>query len=158
MTGREWLKTYVEKMNFQGLAKRAKKTEKNEKGKFKRKKRGGKSIANRSPAMLLAILNRKLGYFNTQLIEINTIKARASQFNHITQDYKKKKLSQRWNTINNVKVQRDLYSAFLIMNISSDLETFDLTKCNNRFNNFLTLHELEVNRLKGKKNLSSIAI
>lgn len=42
-------KVYVEKMNFAGLQKRAKNTEKNEKGKFKRKKRYGKSLANKAP-------------------------------------------------------------------------------------------------------------
>ena len=44
---------FVEQMNFSGLQKRAKNTEKNNKGKFKRKKRFGKSLANRAPAMLL---------------------------------------------------------------------------------------------------------
>ena len=44
---------FVETMNFSGLAKRAKKTEKNDKGKFKRKKRFGKSIANKAPACCL---------------------------------------------------------------------------------------------------------
>lgn len=150
---------YVEKMNFSGLQRRSKKTEMNEKtGKYKRKKRFGKSIGNRAPSMLLSILKRKLGYFGIELTEINTIKARASQFNHIDNTYKKKKLSQRWNIINGQKVQRDMYSAFLIMNINSDLETFNQEKCNIRFEKFLKLHNDEVRRLTGKKNLSSIAI
>ena len=51
-----------------------------------------------------------------------------------------------------------MYSAFLIMNISDDLKSFDIDKCNKRFENFYRLHNLEVNRLTGKKNLSSIAI
>ena len=54
---------YVEKMNFQGLAKKSTKTEKNDKGRFKRKKRFGKSIANRAPSMLLEIIDRKLSYY-----------------------------------------------------------------------------------------------
>ena len=37
---------YVENMNYAGLQKRSKKTEKNDKGKFKKKKRFGKSLAN----------------------------------------------------------------------------------------------------------------
>lgn len=36
-------------MNFAGLQKRAMNTEKNDKGKFKRKKRFGKSLANKAP-------------------------------------------------------------------------------------------------------------
>ena len=39
-----------------------------------------------------------------------------------------------------------------------DLKSFDIDKCNDRFENFYRLHNLEVDRLKGHKNLSSIAI
>ena len=149
---------YVEKMSFSGLKKRAEKTETNEKGKFKRKKRFGKSIGNKAPAMLLDIIDRKLNYYGKSLIEINTKEARASQFNHFEETYKKKKLTQRWNNFNGIKVQRDMYSAFLIMNISEDLKTFDLTKCNDRFEEFKRMHDLEAERLSGNRNLSSIAI
>ena len=44
------------------------------------------------------------------------------------------------------------------MNINNDLESFDIDKCNNRFDNFKKLHDLEVERLTGQRNLSSIAI
>lgn len=151
-------KFYVEDMNFQALQKRSTKTEKNDKGKFKKKKRFGKSIANRAPAMLLSIINRKLSYYGRKLIEIDTWNARASQFNHFDETYKKKKLSQRWNDFNGIKVQRDIYSAFLIMNVNNDLKSFDVKKCNERFDKFYKLHNLEVERLTGNKNLSSIAI
>lgn len=151
-------KVYVEKMNFAGLQKRAKTTEKNDKGKFKKKKRFGKSIANKAPSMLLTIIDRKLRYYGEKLIKINTLEAKASQFNHFDGIYTKKTLSQRWNDFNGVKIQRDMYSAFLIMNISDDLKSFDIDKCNKRFDNFYRLYNLEVNRLTGKKNLSSIAI
>ena len=150
---------FVEHMNFSGLQKRSRKTEISKKtGKYKKKKRFGKSLANRAPAMLMTIVDRKLKYFDTMLFEINTYKAKASQFNHFDGTYNKKSLSQRWNDFNGVKVQRDIYSAFLIMNINSNLESFNLDKCNDRFNNFKRLHDIEVNRLKGNKNLSSIAI
>jgi hypothetical protein len=151
-------KVYVEKMNFAGLQKRAKNTEKNDKGKFKRKKRFGKSLANKAPSMLLNIINRKLNYFGKRLIEIDTFEAKASQFNHFDRTYAKKSLSQRWNDFNGIKIQRDMYSAFLIMNIADDLKSFDINKCNERFENFYRLHNLEVERLTGKNNLSSIAI
>lgn len=151
-------KIYVEKMNFAGLQKRAKNTEKNDKGKFKRNKRFGKSLANKAPSMLLTIIDRKLGYYGEKLIEINTVEAKASQFNHFDETYTKKTLSQRWNDFNWIKIQRDMYSAFLIMNINDDLKSFDIDKCNNRFENFYRLHNLEVDRLKNKKNLRSIAI
>ena len=151
-------KIYVEDMDFKALQKRSKKTEKNEKGKYKRKKRFGKSLGNRAPAMLISIIDRKLKSLGSGIIKINTRKAKASQFNHETEEYKKKALSKRWDNIGGNKVQRDMYSAFLIMNINEDLETFNLEKCNQRFNKFLKLHEMEVKRLLGNKNLSSIGI
>ncbi|PAE88719.1 hypothetical protein CHH72_10085 [Shouchella clausii] len=53
----------VETMRFQLLQKRAKHTTRNKQnGKINRKKRFGKTIANRAPAMLLTIIDRKLGY------------------------------------------------------------------------------------------------
>lgn len=130
---------YVEKMNFQGLAKRSTKTEKNDKCRFKRKKRFGKSIANRAPAMLLSMIDRKLSYYGKHLIKIDTWDAKASQFNHFDGTYNKKKLSQRWNDFNRLK-------------------SFDINKCNERFENFYRLHNLEVERLTGQRNLRSIAI
>ena len=105
---------YVEKMNFRALAKRAKETKINAKGKFQRKKRFGKSIGSYAPAMLIAIIDRKLKYQQTEIHKVNTHTFKASQYNHITDAYKKKKLHQRWTTIGNHLVQRDLYSAFFI--------------------------------------------
>lgn len=150
---------FIEHMNFSGLQKRSTKTEISEKtGKFKKKKRFGKSLANRAPAMLMTIIDRKLKYYDRQLIKIDTYSVKASQYNHFDETYKKKKLSDRWNDFNGVKVQRDMYSAFLIMNVNTDLKTIDNDKCNKTFENFYRLHNKEVDRLKGNKNLSSIAI
>ena len=70
--------------------------------------------------MLLAIIDRKLRYYGEKLIEINTFESKASQFNHFDGTYTKKSLSQRWNDFNGIKIQRDMYSAFLIMNINDD--------------------------------------
>ena len=149
---------YVEKMNFAGLSKRSTKTEKNDKGRFKRKKRFGKSVGNRAPSMLLTIIDRKLSYYGKNLIKIDTWNAKASQFNHFDGVYNKKKLSQRWNNFDGKRVQRDMYSAFLIMNTADDLKSFDINKCNERFDNFYRLHNLEVERLSEHRNLSSIGI
>ncbi|MDD4276163.1 MAG: transposase [Clostridia bacterium] len=149
---------YVETMNYAGLQKRSIKTEKNENGKFKSKKRFGKSLANKAPSMLLTIIDRKLKYYDKQLFKIDTWFVKASQYNHFEENYQKKKLSQRWNEFNGIKVQRDMYSAFLIMNVNNDLKSINQQQCNKTFNNFLKLHDTEVQRLTGNKNLSSIAI
>ena len=150
---------YVEEMNIAALSKKAKKTElSNKTGKCKRKKRFGKTIGKRAPAMLLTILDRKLHYYNKELIKINTWKAKASQYNHYTGEYKKKTLSQRWNKINGERVQRDLYSAYLIMNINEDLKTFNNEECERGFEKFLEMHNREIERLTGYKNLSCMGI
>lgn len=148
---------YVETMNFAGLAKKGK-LETNADGRYKRRKRFGKSIGNRAPAMLIDIINRKLSYYNCSINKINTIKARASQFNHIDGTYIKKSLSQRWAKVGNKDIQRDIYSAFLIMNINNDLSTFNIETCNAEFEHFCKLHDIEIERLKHCYNLKSIGI
>ena len=72
----------VETMSFKGLQKRAKKTTKNEKDKINSKKRFGKSLANKAPAMFLTILDNKLRHQGTELHMIKTAEAKASQYNH----------------------------------------------------------------------------
>lgn len=147
---------YVEKMNFKGLQKRSKKpTEYKKNSKCKRKKRFGKSIGNRAPSTLLAIINRKLLYSDKHLNEINTQKCKASQYNHITGEYNKKSLSQRWNIINNKPVQRDLYSAFLISNTNNTLDGFDIDLCNSKYNNFIQLHDNKINELRHIKQTTN---
>ena len=149
---------YVETMNFVGLQKRSNQTTVNEKGRCNKKKRFGKSLANKAPSMLLSIIDRKLKYHGKQLIKIDTWSVKASQYNHFDETCKKKKLSNRWNNFNGIKVQRDMYSAFLIMNVNPDLKSINKEQCDKTFNKFLILHNKEVARLKGNKNLSSIAI
>lgn len=151
-------KVYVEKMNFAGLQRRAKETVKNKDGKYKSKKRYGKSIGNRAPSMLLTMINRKLGYFNERLIEINTYKVKASQYSHEDDTYVKKSRSNRFTKVGNRLIQRDLYSAFLIQNINEDLESINKEKCKDRYSKFLEMYEKEVERLSKRKNISCVGI
>lgn len=151
-------KIYVETMCFSGLSKRAKKTEKNNKGKYKKKARFGKSIGHRAPAMLLEIIDRKLSYHGERLIKINTRKARASQYNHFTNGHIKKPLSKRWNKIGRTNIQRDLYSAFLISNTMPDLACFDRIQCFKQFPKFKLKHDIEINRLMSCYNPHSMGI
>lgn len=147
----------VEDMNFKGLQKRSKKTEMSEKtGKIKKKKRFGKTLLNRAPALLIEIIDRKLGYVGKNIIKINTFKVKASQLNHSTNEYEKKALSKRWVEISGNKIQRDLYSAFLIKNVKDNLEEVDIEKAESGFKNFVKLHNEEIKRLKesGIKTLS----
>lgn len=143
----------VETMRFQSLQKRAKKTIHNKKnGKINKKKRFGKSIANYAPAMLLEIINRKLKYQNLDLKKIDTYSVKASQLDHTTGECTKKFLSNRWNNIDDKLIQRDLYSAFLIQNTNKTLDVVDIDLCNLKFDNFVKLHDIEIQRLKNLNN------
>ena len=138
----------VEMMRFQSLQKRAKKTTRNKKnGKINRKKRFGKSIANRAPAMLIDIIDRKLGYQQRSIKKIDTYATKASQFNHLTGEYTKKQLEERWNDFGKFRIQRDLYSAFLIENTTETFNSVDVGLCNIQWDNFVELHNREITRL-----------
>lgn len=153
---------YVENMSFSGLQRRAKETTYNQNGRPNRKKRFGKSIANRAPAMFLTILKQKLQiYADVEIHEVNTQKFRASQYDHISNTYKKKLLKERWAELGNGdKVQRDLYSAFLLMNSAGNLEQANRKYCEDTYDKFKMLHDKKINSLimENKKHLSSFGI
>lgn len=155
-------KFYVETMNYKGLQGRSKKTTINEKtGRFNKKKRFGKSLANKAPSMFLTMLNNKLKQNGEMLYKIDTYKVKASQYNHFTDEYNKKGLKDRWN--NDIEIQRDLYSSFLIMNVKDNLKEIDRELCIKTYDNFKILHDKEIDRLKelkknGYKLISSMGI
>jgi len=150
----------VETMNYKALQARTKETIKDKNGRYKSKKRFGKSIANKAPSMFLTILDRKLSYEGKKLKFVDTLSVKASQYNHFTNEYNKKKLSERWNDFGEFKIQRDLYSAFLIMNVKDNLKEIDREKCFTTWEKFKQLHDKEIERLKsnGNKLLSSMGI
>lgn len=81
----------VETMSYKGLQARAKNTTVDKKtGKFNKKKRFGKSLANKAPAMFLTILDNKLKWIDKNLKKIDTWKVKASQYNHINDQFTKK--------------------------------------------------------------------
>lgn len=143
----------VEKMNFKALQAKAKETKVGTNGKYRKKKRFGKSIANRAPSLFLNILNQKLQYEGYSLQYIDTFSVKASQYDHQNDDYNKKTLSQRWHEIDGRRVQRDLYSAFLIMNVKDNLKEIDRQKCLERWDHFVFLHDKEITRLQSAPQL-----
>ena len=56
------------------------------------------------------------------------------------------------------KVQRDLYSAFLIQNVDATLKAVDVNRCNQSYDSFLQLHNKEVQRLSSLITPSSMGI
>ena len=154
-------KIYVEDMNYRGLQARAKETTINKKtGRYNKKKRFGKSLANKAPSMFLTILDNKLKFNGSQLYKIDTWSVKASQYNHIEDKYIKKNLNERWNDFGNYKIQRDLYSAFLIMNVKDNLKEIDRDLCFKTFDNFKILHDKEIERIRNTNNklISSMGI
>ncbi|WLC66759.1 transposase [Clostridium tagluense] len=143
----------VETMSYSGLQKRAKNTTINDKtGKINKKKRFGKSLASKAPSMFLTILDNKLEWYGKELLKINTTKIKASQYKHFDDKYNKKELSERWNNFEGFKIQRDCYSAFLIMNIKDNLEEIDRDLCFKEFDNFKMLHDKEIVAIQNSNN------
>lgn len=152
---------YVEDMAWPSLTHRAKRTEISPKtGRFKRKKRFGKSIANKAPATLISILQQKCTSLGvTGVIKVPT-SVRASQYNHMTKEYTAKPLSQRWNTMpDGGRIQRDLYSAFLLQHYDPKTENFSQNALEQDYLQFVKLHDETIQRLSMMpKTISSMGI
>lgn len=150
---------YIETMSFKGLAKQAKRTEVKPGEKQKCRKRFGKSIANKAPAAFVNILERKVLDNGGKFYRINTWKAKASQYNHLDHTYKPKKLSQRWNIMpDGRRIQRDLYSAFLLQHTNADLDGFVQCLCDKDYEYFVMLHDNVIALLLDKNHPSSMGI
>ena len=151
---------YVEKMSFRGLTRKSKSATKKADGRFRSRKRFGKSISNHAPAAFLNILGNRLASGGGQLIKIDTISFRASQYNHVTDDYVRKKLSCRGNFIDGHYIQRDLYSAFLLKNSNDTGTAADRQKCIDAFPMFLITHDACMDALlaENKKYPSSFGL
>ncbi len=145
----------VEKMQFRGLQKRSKKMTKKKDGRFNSKKRYGKTLSNRAPAMMLGIINRKLSYKNKQLKEVDTFIVKASQYNPLDETYRRKTLKERLDEVaEGIVVQRDMLSAFVIEHVEQDLRTINKQQCKQDFDRFKYLQDIEVNQLKEKGQLT----
>ena len=153
---------YIEQMSFKGLQRKAKETKYDKNGKPKRKKRFGKSIANRAPAMFVMILEKKLsGIAGEELHKVNTFTFKASQYDHTNNTYQKKLLRYRWAKLSNGdKIQRDLYSAFLLMNSDTDVQHTDQNKCKRSYKKFKIQHDELIKAMQesGKRYPKSFGI
>ena len=158
----------LEEMNFKALQKRSRqKTEKTDKTveiekkdgtkkkvrKNKRKRRFGASIQDRAPSSFVAILKRKCGQAGGAVIEVSTKEFKASQYDHSKDLYIKVPLSQRWKTIENeqgeeCRVQRDLYSAFLLKNSNDQRNSPDRAKCIKEFDEFVEHMNVCIEKIK----------
>lgn len=158
----------IEDMDYKRLAKRSKNLERSERlstiknkdgtikqiHKYKKRKRFGKSVSDRSPGLFVKILIDKCNLYEIELNTIKTNSVKASKYNHKTNKYEDHKLSERTKLIGKDLVQRDLYSAFLIKNVNDDLETINQAKCKKEFKKYLENQNKEIARIKdaGIKN------
>lgn len=147
-------KVKTEKTSVNSWKSRSKKTVINKNnGKIMSKKRFGKSINNNAPGTFIRKIEEKLSYFGKELIKINPFKTKASQFNHISQEFKKCSLEVRFKELDQgIIVQRDLYSAFLIKNVEN-LSEYNIKKINQQFEKFYEKQLKEVERIKKEEKL-----
>ncbi len=153
----------VEAMDYRALAKRSKKaTEKSGKTitvkkkdgtektvhKNKRKKRFGHSIGARAPSSLLTILQRKCKQYGLLYYETDTRKFKASQYDHVKDEFIPCTLKDRTKIIGRTTVQRDLYSAFLNSCSNDMFDHADRELCTEHFPHFVELMEKEITRMK----------
>jgi hypothetical protein len=123
----------TEPKNAGKLMKQSKETTKNDKGKFNKKKRFGKSVKNRCPGGFQATLERKFKATGGTYIEVPN-NYRASQYDHTADDYIKKKLSDRLYKLHDgSEVQRDWYSSFLLYCYEPKTQNIDKDKCAKTF-------------------------
>ncbi|WP_027204599.1 hypothetical protein [Butyrivibrio fibrisolvens] len=123
----------TEPKNAGKLMKRSKETTKNDKGKFNKKKRFGKSVKNRCPGGFQTTLERKFKATGGTYIEVPN-NYRASQYDHTADDYIKKKLSDRLYKLHDgTEVQRDWYSSFLLYCYEPKTQNIDKDKCAKTF-------------------------
>lgn len=149
-----------ETMNYKALQKRSKKTTTNKKnGRYNRKSRFGKALANHAPSRFESLLDQKLHYLGKNLIHTDTSKVCASQVNHATGELVKKDLSVRSFEIEGHRVQRDLYSAFITGHTVYSSETSEkpdivnFEACANDFENFLLLQDIALKNIANSKIL-----
>ncbi|MDY3794782.1 MAG: hypothetical protein SO189_07505 [Erysipelotrichaceae bacterium] len=146
----------VEDMQWSALAKKSKKTEiSNKTGKYKKKKRFGKTIANHAPSTLIDIINTKLSYIDKQVNKVDCFKTCATKFNHVTGEFMDTDLNTRFVNINGNEIQRDLHSAFNLkyIIISKDKYDYDINAMNENFDSFISKHNELLDSLKNQKQL-----
>ncbi len=115
-------------MNFKALQKKSKKTERQDKAlsikrkngsskmvrKYKRKKRYGHSIKKPFSRSYAGRFKNKGNTVWNSILRNRYSSISRLQLHHDTGEYIKPTLNERFKTIEGCKVQRDLYSAFLI--------------------------------------------
>lgn len=115
-------KIKIEELNVKGLQKRSRDIRINPKtNRPFSKKRFGKAIFRAAPSAFKTALETRASQLGIDVEVISPKDVKPSQYNHITQTFKKKSLSIRVYDLSDEykNVQRDLYSAYLIGHIEN---------------------------------------
>lgn len=138
----------IEPMNFKALQKRSKQLTQNNKGKFNKRKRFGKSLLHRNPGYFVAQLEKVFKQTHGKVLKVPIFDYRASQYDHLNGVFEKKKLSKRWHIFGTgEKVQRDLYSAFLLYCANETAQQIDSALCLKEYNQFKINHDLCIEKI-----------
>ena len=110
--------------------------------------------------MFLVILQQKCDSLGLPGVVKVSTSVRASQYNHLTDTYQKKPLSQRWNEMpDGRRIQRDLYSAFLLQHMTPRLDGFDPDGLRRDYEQFTALHEKAIQQLQlAPRTLASMGL
>ena len=141
----------TEPKNASKLMKKAKETTKDDKGKFNKKKRFGKSIKNRCPSGFQTTVEKKFTITGGTYIEVPN-NYRASQYDHTADEYIKKKMSDRmYKLADGTLVQRDLYSSFLLYCYDYNTQDIDKHKCIKEFEKYYNKEKVLIEWIKVNK-------
>lgn len=107
--------------------------------KLRRRKPNGRYAQSYSPARFRTILEHKLTQQDKKLIFIQPFILKAAGFNHHTGTYQNMPLRKSWRIVDGQRVDKKLYSAFLLGHVSEDLKHFDQEACRLDYAGFLEL-------------------
>lgn len=86
--------------------------------------------------------------------EVHTWSFKASQYDHVLDDTSKKSLSKRWHVLPcGTKIQRDIYSAFLLYCAEENLLQPNKEMCDSFFPLFLKNHHLCIEEIKNNHKI-----
>ncbi len=105
--------------------------------KLKRIGFNGFNLTQTSPSGFLRILEYKADLHGKQFYRLSPFLVKASGFNHHTGACQKMPRRRSWRIVGGRKVDKGLYSAFLLSNLSRDLRSFDLEQCEHHYPAFL---------------------
>ena len=111
-------------------------------------KRYGRSIGMRAPSMFMDSLKRKAENAGGYFFEIPTQTTKLSQTCHICEQAVKKTLSKRWQICCGIRMQRDLYSAFLAKCVDKETSALDFARAKDLWQGMESILSEAISRAK----------